>query len=107
MSEMATKLREQSGGVGRTNSLQLWWDQLREDIKETKDTLGGFYMLRHLGATEYGSRTSISIGQVKKWLGYSASSRVADQYMKPVSPEDKPIVEWIRKHLNQTKSPES
>jgi integrase len=81
---------------GRTNSIQLWWDKLRTDTDESKDTLGGFYMLRHLGATEYGSRSSISIGQVKRWLGHSASSRVADQYMKPVGPEDKQIVEWVR-----------
>jgi integrase len=84
---------------GRTNSVQLWWDQLRTDADESKDTLGGFYMLRHLGATEYGSRESVSIGQVKRWLGHSASSRVADQYMKPVSPEDKSVVEWVRAAL--------
>lgn len=84
---------------GRTNSVQLWWDKLREDIEESKETLGGFYMLRHLGATEYGSRAGVSIGLVKRWLGHSASSRVADEYMKPVSPEDKPAVEWVRDAL--------
>jgi integrase len=84
---------------GRTNSAHLWWDKLRTAIEETKESLGGFYMLRHLGATEYGSRAGISIGQVKRWLGHSASSRVADQYMKPVSPEDKAVVEWVRNAL--------
>jgi integrase len=84
---------------GRTNSIHLWWDQLRTTIEETKESLAGFYMLRHTGATEYGSRSSISIGQVKRWLGHSASSRVADQYMKPVSPEDKAVIEWVRNAL--------
>jgi integrase len=84
---------------GRTNSIQLWWDQLRTTIEESKESLAGFYMLRHTGATEYGSRSGISIGQVKRWLGHSASSRVADQYMKPVSPEDKPVIEWVRNAL--------
>jgi integrase len=86
---------------GRTNSLHLWWDQLRKDAGESKETLGGFYMLRHLGATEYGSRPGSSIGQVKRWLGHSASSRVADQYMKPVSPEDKKVIEWVRSALSR------
>jgi integrase len=84
---------------GRTNSIQLWWDQLRTTIKESKESLAGFYMFRHTGATEYGSRSGISIGQVKRWLGHSASSRVADQYMKPVSPEDKAVIEWVRNAL--------
>ena len=88
---------------GRTNSVHLWWDQLRDDVGESKETLGGFYMLRHLGATEYGSRPGASIGEVKRWLGHSASSRVADRYMKPVSPEDKPIVEWIRISLSSAR----
>jgi integrase len=85
---------------GRTNSIHLWWDKLRTGIEETRESLAGFYMLRHLGATEFGSRSGNSIGQVKRWLGHSASSRVADQYMKPVSPEDKPVVEWIRAALS-------
>jgi integrase len=84
---------------GRTNSVYQWWDELRTAIEESKESLGGFYMLRHLGATEYGSRAGTSIGQVKRWLGHSASSRVADQYMKPVSPEDKAVVEWVRNAL--------
>ena len=86
---------------GRTNSVQLWWDKLRTEIEESKESLGGFYMFRHLGATEYGSRHGTSIHQVKRWLGHSASSRVADQYMKPVGPEDKAVVEWVRSALKR------
>ena len=33
-----------------------WWQRLREGIGDSKDTPGSFYTLRHLGATEYGSR---------------------------------------------------
>jgi integrase len=84
---------------GRTNSVQLWWDKLRETIGESKETLSGFYVLRHLGATEYGSRPGVSIGQVKRWLGHSVSSRVADDYMKPVAPEWKPVTQWVRQSL--------
>jgi integrase len=84
---------------GRTNSVHLWWQKLRAATIEEKETLAGFYMLRHLGATEFGSRAGSSIGEVKRWLGHSASSRVADQYMKPVSPEDKNVIEWVRDSL--------
>ena len=65
--------------------------------------MGGFYSLRHLGATEYGSRAGCSIGEMKRWLGHSASSQVADVYMKPVSPEDRQLIEWVRKCLKSGK----
>lgn len=89
----------------RTNALLSWWQKLRVSLDEEEGTLGGFYALRHLGATEYGSRPGVSIGQVKRWLGHSASSRVADEYMKPVSPEKKAVVEWVRKSLASKQSP--
>lgn len=84
---------------GRTNSINLWWNKLRKEIGETHETLEGFYVLRHLGATEFGSRPGTSIGEMKRWLGHSASSRVADVYMKPVAPEYREIVDWIRCRL--------
>ena len=84
---------------GKGDSVQQWWYKLRKEIDETPTTLSGFYVLRHLGATEFGSRPQCSIGDVKRWLGHSASSHVADHYMKPVSPENRPVVEWVRKAL--------
>ncbi len=84
---------------GRTNSVFLWWDKLRKEIGESSKSIAGFYVLRHLGATEYGSRSGISVGEVKRWLGHSATSRIADVYMKPVAPEQKPVVEWVRTSL--------
>ena len=58
-------------------------------------------MLRHLGATEFGSRLGCWIVAMKRWLGHSASSKMADPYMKPVSPEDREVVEWVRKRLTK------
>jgi integrase len=81
------------------DSVQQWWHKLRNQIGESSESLEGFYILRHLGATEFGSRPGCSIGNMKRWLGHSASSQVADQYMKPVSPEDRPVVEWVRRAL--------
>jgi integrase len=84
---------------GKGDAVQQWWYKLRKEIDETPESLPGFYVLRHLGATEFGSRPQCSIGDVKRWLGHSASSHVADHYMKPVSPENRPVVEWVRKAL--------
>tara|TARA_R110002072_G_scaffold101703_2_gene224031 strand:- start:1782 stop:3023 length:1242 start_codon:yes stop_codon:yes gene_type:complete len=84
----------------KSDSIFQWWRRLRETIGENKDTLDGFYILRHLGATEFGSRKGCSIAAMKRWLGHSASSQMADRYMKPVSPEQRQVVEWVRKSLD-------
>lgn len=83
-----------------SNAVTLWWDKLRTRVGESKETLDGFYTLRHLGATEFGSRPGCSIGDVKRWLGHAASSDVADLYMRPVRPEYREVIEWIRKRLS-------
>ena len=59
----------------RSDGVLQWWQWLRESIGETKDTLGGFYTLRHLGATEYGSRKGCSIVAMKQWLTTPPSGR--------------------------------
>ncbi len=89
---------------GNTDSVSQWWKKLGVAMGEEGDTLGGFYVLRHLGATEFGSRRGCSIVAVKRWLGHSASSQVADVYMKPISPEDRAVVEWVRKCLKAGKA---
>jgi hypothetical protein len=53
--------------------------------------------------TEYGSRVGCSIGAMKRWLGHSAGSAMADVHMKPVSPENRTITEWIRTALRRAK----
>lgn len=83
-----------------SNAVTLWWDKLRTRIEESKETLNGFYTLRHLGATEFGSRPGCSIGDIKRWLGHSASSDVADLYMRPVRPEYEEVILWVRKRLS-------
>ena len=84
---------------GSTDTVTAWWKKVRNDMGKLGKSLGGFYVLRHLGATEYGSRPGTSIGDMKRWLGHSASSQVADVYMKPVSPENRPAIEWVRRSL--------
>jgi integrase len=84
---------------GNTDTVHLWWRRLRESMNELGKTLGGFYVLRHLGATEFGSRPSCSISGMRRWLGHSASSSIADVYMRPVAPEHREIVEFVRKQL--------
>lgn len=86
------------------DSVHLWWSKLLKRIGEECEGVGGFYTLRHLGATEFGSRDGCSIGEIKRWLGHSASSDMADVYMKPVSPENRHIVEWVRTCLRSGKA---
>ncbi len=82
-----------------SNAVTQWWAKLRTKVGDTTDTLSGFYTLRHLGATEFGSRPATSIGEVKRWLGHTASSDVADLYMRPVRPEYRKVIEWVRRRL--------
>lgn len=84
---------------GNTDAVHLWWRKVRIAMKELGKGLGGFYVLRHLGATEYGSRPTCSIGNMRRWLGHSASSSIADVYMRPVSPEHRDVVEYVRNVL--------
>jgi hypothetical protein len=88
----------------QTDSVHLWWSRLVNQSGEACKGMGGFYTLRHLGATEFGSRPGCSIGAMKRWLGHSASSDMADVYMKPVSPENRPLVEWVRECLRTGKA---
>ena len=84
---------------GKTDSVAQWWSDLRDSLGKDGKGLNGFYSLRHLGASEYGSRPGCSIGDMRRWLGHSVSSSVADRYMKPISPEYRLVVEWVRKSL--------
>jgi integrase len=86
---------------GSSNAVMPWWSKLRRKIGATKATLSGFYTLRHVGATEFGSRPGASIGDVKRWLGHAASSHIADLYMRPVRPEYREFVKWIRGKLTR------
>jgi integrase len=78
------------------NSVVQWWTRLRNSLSEQNKGIDGFYVLRHLGATEFGSRPGCSISDMRRWLGHATSSRVADLYMKPVSPEYREVVNWVR-----------
>ena len=84
---------------GSIDAVTQWWSKLRTAIGETKESLDGFYTLRHLGATDFGSRPSCSISDMRRWLGHGASSRVADIYMRPIGPEYREVVRWVRKRL--------
>lgn len=87
-----------------SDSVHQWWSKLVKRLGEDCKGVGGFYTLRHLGATEFGSRPGCSIGAMKRWLGHSASSDMADVYMKPVSPENRTVVEWVRTALRTAKA---
>jgi len=85
---------------GRSDAITQWWRKMRDSIGETADTLAGFYTLRHLGATEFGSRDGCSISAMRRWLGHGASSQMADVYMRPIGPEHRDVVHWVRQRLS-------
>ena len=89
---------------GNVDAVHQWWTKLIKRLGKPCEGMGGFYTLRHLGATELGSREGCSIGAMKRWLGHSASSDMADVYMKPVSPENWAVVEWVRAALRSGKA---
>lgn len=84
-----------------TNAVTQWWEKHRKKIRRKDEALPGFYTLRHLGATEFGSRPGTSIGEMRRWLGHAASSSIADLYMRPVKPEYRDLVNWIRGKLSR------
>jgi len=84
---------------GNTDSVDLWWRRLRLALGSKGKGLSGFYVLRHLGATEFGSRPGGSPRGIRRWLGHAASSSMADVYMRPVAPEHRDVVEWVRARL--------
>lgn len=90
---------------GRTNSVNLWWARLRARLGESPSTLDGFYVLRHLGATEFGSRPGCSLSEMRRWLGYSTGSAIADRYMRPVASEHREVIEWVGDTLASTDAP--
>lgn len=92
---------------GKTDSIAQWWEYTRETLVDSDgnpagEELNGFYSLRHLGATEFGSRPTTSLNDLRGWLGHSKSSTVCDRYMKLPAPEYKEVIKWLRKALLST-----
>lgn len=91
----------------KTDSVAQWWEYTRDTLTDENGNpanagLNGFYSLRHTGASEFGSRPGCSLAAMRGWLGHSVSSNVADRYMKPISPEYKELMQWVRDALQKT-----
>ena len=84
---------------GNTDTVHLWWRRLRISMGLLENRLADFTCCGIWALTEFGSRPGCSIGGMRRWLGHAASSAVADVYMRPVSPEHRSVVEWVRKEI--------
>jgi len=82
----------------RCDSLSQAWNKLKERAG-LKDWKEGFYLWRHLGATAYASRPGTGIAQLRTFPGHGKSN-VADEYMKPLTPEIKDVVRWVNQMLD-------
>ena len=58
----------------------------------------GFYVLRHLGATAFGTMPGISLNEMKRFLGHT-TSQMADHYMRPLRPGVEDTVNWVNRML--------
>lgn len=59
----------------------------------------GFYIWRHLGATAYATRDDVGLAALRTFLGHGKSD-AADQYLKPLTPQVKEVVEWVNRMLD-------
>jgi len=76
---------------------QAWWKlKIRAGVENWRE---GFYVWRHLGATAHASMPGTGIAQLRTYLGHGKSD-AADEYLKPLTPETKQVVEWINRMLD-------
>jgi len=59
----------------------------------------GFYIWRHVGATAYITRDDVGFAALRTFSGHGKSG-AADQYLKPLSPQTKEVVEWVNTMLD-------
>lgn len=86
-------------GVVYGNSLYQSWKRLLKKSGLHGTWEGGFYRLRSLGATVFAHRRDVGILDVRTFLGH-ADSKMSERYMKPLRPEIKEVVEWLRECLD-------
>ena len=82
----------------RSDSLSQRWNKLKKTagLQSWKE---GFYIWRHIGATAYASREGVGIAQLRTFLGHG-KSQVADEYMKPLTPQTEKFIEWVNEMLD-------
>lgn len=86
----------------RTDSVTLTFRKLKERAG-LKDWNEGFYVFRHIGATAFGAKPGTSLAQLRTFLGHGRS-HIADTYLKPLTPEAKPLVAWVNATLDRSAS---
>ena len=79
------------------------WQAFRRLKKRAgmEDWPEGFYIWRHVGATAYATRDGVGLAALRTFLGHGKSD-AADQYLKPLSPQNKEVVEWVNRMLGST-----
>lgn len=86
----------------RTDSVTQAFRKLKERAG-VADWKEGFYVFRHIGATAYGARPGTSLAELRTFLGHGRS-HIADTYLKPLTPEAKPLVKWVNATLDRSTS---
>lgn len=81
----------------RSDSIQQAFFKLQK--KAGVKLRGGFYSLRVLAATAFASQPGVTLAYVKAFLGHG-KSEAADRYMQPLTPENRPLVDWVNRVLS-------
>ncbi|MBP7937540.1 MAG: site-specific integrase [Phycisphaerae bacterium] len=81
----------------RSDSIQQAFFKLQK--KSGVTIAGGFYTLRVIAATAFAARPGVSLAEVKAFLGHGKSD-AADRYMRPLTPQTRPLVEWVNRLLD-------
>lgn len=86
--------------TARTDNFRDEWTELKQaaGIKEWKG--GGFLILRHIGATVLATQPGVNLVLMKRFLGHSVSSDVANRYIEEVPPGSERLTDWIKRMLD-------
>jgi len=90
---------DRAGKVSYTKSsaLRNAWVRLLE--RSGSEWSGGFYTLRHLGGTAYGSRPKVSVVALRDFMGHT-SIETTNRYLRAVTPQNRQLMAWITKSLD-------
>ena len=88
-----------TGKVSYTKSSALRCAWMRLLKRSGAEWSGGFYKLRHLGGTTYGSRPEVSVVALRDFMGHT-SIETTNRYLRAVTPQNRRLIAWITKNLD-------
>lgn len=85
----------------RGQSVRRTWDGLMKRTGLDKEWGESFYVLRHLAARVHGTRPGASLESQMAFMGHT-QAMTTSKYLQPLTPEERPVIDWIAEMLEQT-----